>query len=469
MKKSNLIILTLILIMSFSIANAQDEYNPWAISVGTNAVDFYPVKKNPPQGGLLSQYFNAGKHWNILPLFSKLEVARYIGSGFSAKIDGSMNQIEKFGDSRDREFSYFGANAGVNYSVGHLIYGGEGGWFDPYAGLGFGSTWLDGIAAFTGNAEAGINFWINRNIALQVGSTAHYAFNKKHYPDHRHFQHFAGIKFAFGSLDSDGDGVPDKYDDCPNTPGLAEFNGCPDTDGDGIPDNLDQCPEVAGLAEFDGCPDTDGDGIPDKDDQCPEVAGLAEFGGCPDTDGDGVPDNLDQCPDTPGPKENNGCPWPDTDGDGVPDKDDQCPKVPGPASNNGCPEEPTVEVIKELNDYSKTILFDISKSTIKAESYGTLASIAKVMEEYPNAEFHLAGFTDSTGPLAFNNQLSKDRAAAVRDYLVNQLGIASNRITSEGYGPKNPVAQNNTEAGRKQNRRVEIILQKDRADLENNM
>src|SRR5699024_9004142 len=118
-----------------------------------------------------------------------------------------------------------------------------------------------------------------------------------------------GFKFNVGGAkDTDGDGIPDKRDRCPETPGPEEFDGCPDTDGDGIPDIDDRCPEVAGPAEFNGCPDTDGDGIPDKDDRCPEVAGLPEFDGCPDTDGDGIPDIDDECPNEPGPKENNGCP-----------------------------------------------------------------------------------------------------------------------------------------------------------------
>ena len=56
-------------------------------------------------------------------------------------------------------------------------------------------------------------------------------------------------------------------------PGLKEFEGCPDSDGDGIPDNKDSCPDEAGIPELNGCPDADGDGIADKDDACPYVVG----------------------------------------------------------------------------------------------------------------------------------------------------------------------------------------------------
>ena len=70
------------------------------------------------------------------------------------------------------------------------------------------------------------------------------------------------------------------------------------------------CLEVAGLKEFNGCPDTDGDGVADKDDKCPNEKGPKENNGCPwpDTDGDGVLDKDDECPDQKGTVANNGCP-----------------------------------------------------------------------------------------------------------------------------------------------------------------
>lgn len=233
-----------------------------------------------------------------------------------------------------------------------------------------------------------------------------------------------------------------------------------DQDGDGILDKDDECPTVAGPVENKGCPwgDRDNDGILDKDDKCPDVAGPAANKGCPweDKDKDGVLDKDDKCPTVAGPKENAGCPWPDTDGDGVLDKDDKCPKVKGTLANNGCPEV-TTEVIKKLNDFSKSILFDTSKATIKAESNAKLEEIVKVMNEYNTANFKLEGHTDSTGNAAKNLQLSKDRAAAVKDYLIAK-GISAERLSSEGYGITRPIASNKTVEGRAQNRRVEIIL-----------
>lgn len=88
------------------------------------------------------------------------------------------------------------------------------------------------------------------------------------------------------TLDTDGDGIWDKDDKCPDKPGTAKYAGCPvpDTDGDGVNDETDKCPTVAGTAKYAGCPvpDTDGDGVNDETDKCPNAVGVASNYGCPD-------------------------------------------------------------------------------------------------------------------------------------------------------------------------------------------
>lgn len=136
--------------------------------------------------------------------------------------------------------------------------------------------------------------------------------------------------------DSDGDGIPDGQDGCPDVPGETLLKGCPDADGDGITDDEDKCPYKKGEPRWLGCPDTDEDGIPDNKDKCPYVRGELIDEGCPpaDTDNDGIPNKTDRCPDQSGTVRYRGCP--DTDGDGVPDPDDKCPSEKGDPTYEGC-------------------------------------------------------------------------------------------------------------------------------------
>ncbi|HLV13583.1 MAG TPA: OmpA family protein [Xanthomarina sp.] len=452
MKNLSRLLFAMLLMLSYSSINAQDENNPWALSLGVNAVDFYPTGENAPLGEYFDEYFNARDHWNILPSLSSISASKYLSNGFSFGVTGSINKIEKMGDSEVSGLTYYGVDGTVKYSFAKLINSKV---VEPFLGVGGGYTWVDDIGAGTLNGALGFNIWISENVGITLQSTYKHAFE-----DYlaTHFQHYAGFTFKFGGKDTDGDGIYDKDDACPEVAGLAEFNGCPDTDGDGIEDSKDECPNEPGLAEFNGCPDTDGDGIPDHLDDCPTVAGKKELNGCPDADGDGVADHLDECPNEAGPAANKGCPWPDRDGDGVADKDDQCPDVKGTVANNGCPEV-TEEVKKALNAYAKTILFDTGKSTIKAQSAEVLGNIIDILKEYSNAKFSIEGHTDSVGSDALNMKLSKERASSVMNYLITN-GVASSRLSSEGYGESRPIDSNKTAAGRANNRRVEINLVK---------
>ena len=428
MKRIKISLASLALLAAVGSVQAQDENSKWAIGFGINAVDI----RTPHQFGDFLKDWGGTKDLNILPAVTKLSVARYIGAGFSAEIEGSLNKIKEGFDGYSEDKSFWNANLQAKYALRRLFTT-ESGWFDPYIKVGGGYTayesrFDDKEGGFKALAGGGINFWFTDHLGVNLQTGYHHGFQKN---GTDYFQHSAGIVIKFGSKD---------------------------TDKDGIPDNKDACPEVAGLKEFNGCPDTDGDGIPDKDDACPEVAGPKQFNGCPDTDGDGIADKDDKCPDVAGPAENAGCPWPDTDGDGVLDKDDLCPEVAGPASNKGCP-EPDEKEQKQLNQYAKTILFDTGKATIKFQSAEVLNQILNVLKKYPNSRFRIEGHTDSVGKKAKNMILSQNRADAVKVYLI-QGGIDASRLESQGFGPEKPVADNKTKAGREQNRRVEINLVK---------
>lgn len=457
MKHLSKLVVAALLIFGLSSVNAQDENNPWQVSVGVNAIDMFPTNDNststnlPPYqtGALFDEYLNVNDHWNIIPSVSYLSVSRYVGDGFSVGARGSLNRIENLGDVTVDDVSHYAIDGTIKYNFRKNAK------LDPFVEVGGGYTWVDEIGAGTVNGGLGLNYWFSDNFGVTLQTQYKHAFEDYGV---KHFQHLGGLNIRFGGTDTDGDGIYDKDDACPEVAGLEAFNGCPDSDGDGIEDGKDDCPNEAGLKELNGCPDADGDGIADKDDACPNEAGLAALGGCPDADGDGVADKDDQCPNEAGPAENNGCPWPDADGDGVLDKDDQCPEVAGTVANNGCPEV-TEEVQKQLNDYARTILFDTGKATLKTESVSVFVDIIKILNEYPNANFTVEGHTDSVGSAKLNQSLSEKRANSVRDFLVKE-GIGASRLTAIGYGEDKPIATNNTRAGRTQNRRVEINLVK---------
>jgi outer membrane protein OmpA-like peptidoglycan-associated protein len=127
------------------------------------------------------------------------------------------------------------------------------------------------------------------------------------------------------------------------------------------------------------------------------------------------------------------------------------------------------EELKELNakktDHGLVItlsdvLFDLNKTELKPRGMDSVQKLARFLNEYPERKVRIEGFTDSTGSTEYNQQLSENRANAVRDALAG-MGVSSDRVETRGYGEENPVASNETSSGRQLNRRVEIILSED--------
>ena len=473
MKNLSRLILTTLLVLGVGNVNAQDENNPWQLTVGVNAVDVFPVGEDAPQGDYFQEFYNVEDNWNIIPSVSLVSVQKYIEDGFSIGISASINRLDKWGQTQEgtpvsvSNLMYYSIDGNVKYSFLELLNSKK---LEPFVGVGGGYTWIeegpyntpaDGggsalVGAGTLNGAVGLSYWFSDNIGVTAQSTYKHSFNDDLT---KHFQHSVGISFKFGGTDTDGDGIYDKQDLCPEVPGLEEFKGCPDTDGDGIEDSKDACPELAGLAEYDGCPDTDGDGVSDNNDTCPNEAGLKSLEGCPDADADGLANAQDACPNEAGPVANNGCPWKDGDSDGVLDKDDNCPTEAGTVANNGCPEMISTEGLQDkLTGYARTINFALGKSNFKQSAYSTLKAITAILKEYPTANFVVEGHTDSIGTNKnFNQLLSERRAQKVVDYLVEN-GISAERLSSVGFGENNPIESNMTAAGRSANRRVEVKL-----------
>ncbi len=235
-----------------------------------------------------------------------------------------------------------------------------------------------------------------------------------------------------------------------------------DSDGDGVVDSKDKCPNEKGTVY--GCPDRDGDYIADKDDKCPDVKGYYRYDGCPipDTDGDGLNDENDKCPNEKGDSGNHGCPLTeaevvvDTDGDGVPDKTDRCPNVKGTVENFGCPFKVAKSGdIIESSDGAITynVRFDFDRTELVSEAYAVLRQVVDVLKSDNTLKVEITGHADQFGTEASNMQISADRAKIVKDYF-KSYSIEPKRITTSFYGSTRPISAEQTWL----NRRVEITI-----------
>ncbi|MFO0578221.1 MAG: OmpA family protein [Polyangia bacterium] len=242
-----------------------------------------------------------------------------------------------------------------------------------------------------------------------------------------------------------------------------------DRDGDGLLDDADKCPDEPedkdNFEDEDGCPelDNDKDGIYDTRDKCPndpeDKDNFEDEDGCPDPDNDkdGILDKDDKCPNDPGPKENQGCPDTDRDKDTVVDRLDRCPDEPGSPSNAGCPEKKFIVITQDKIELKRQVHFATNKAKINPDSYDLLDEVVDILKKNPQIKLRIEGHTDTKGKPKNNLVLSKNRAKAVSEYLV-QKGIDSGRLTSEGYGQTCPIADNGTEEGREKNRRTDFFI-----------
>lgn len=254
-----------------------------------------------------------------------------------------------------------------------------------------------------------------------------------------------------------------------------------DSDGDGVPDNTDRCPQVMGDVRNQGCPgklDSDMDGVSDDVDLCPFISGLPMHNGCPDTDGDGIPDIDDRCPMLYGAYNLQGCP--DSDRDGVPDIDDRCPTLYGSLPYQGCPDDRQIVVTEPLVRETPAI----TRTNIAAAPTSTAVSNALVLDHFYvtfapqtdelgyeakkqlrdyivalglHPEYRLLVVADEASLSSTNAQLlANRRSQTVREYLLD-FGLGEERILSvqPGTVPFNPEPETDL-ALRKQ--RVHVLL-----------
>ena len=276
---------------------------------------------------------------------------------------------------------------------------------------------------------AGLKYFLTERVALRADVRHVLVFDSIY----NNLEYTLGLGFVFGApkpvpipvpakevRDSDGDGVPDDLDKCPDTPKgvIVDKDGCPlDSDNDGVPDYLDKCP------------DTPKGVIVDKD-------------GCPlDSDNDGVPDYLDKCPDTPKgvQVDENGCP----------------PPAPVTAQKAAAAMTETEAQMLEKGRVTLNVEFDTGKTLVKPRYNKEIEKVAEVMKKYPELKVVIEGHTDNIGGAKYNQNLSQRRAEAIKNVMVKKYKIEASRLTAKGFGFSKPIADNKTKEGKQKNRRVE--------------
>lgn len=340
---------------------------------------------------------------------------------------------------------------------------------NSYGGVVDGSdTGLTGLVGFKTYVRDGLAFRSDVNLDV-VGSPFNEGASVSGSTVSRHvnWSLAAGLSLDLGSgrfKDTDRDSVRDRLDLCPDTSlGVGvDSTGCRlDEDLDGVFDEDDACPLTPRGVRVDsiGCRlDGDRDGVFNEDDRClntPAGVSVDDLGCALDSDLDLVPDFRDECADTPrGVRVDGvGCRV-DGDQDGVFDEDDQCPSsaLGAEVDDVGCEilfvEEQTTLVLEGVT-------FETASAELTPEATQILDRIAEQLVANADVRVRVNGHTDSTGSRASNLTLSQNRAESVVRYLIGR-GVPADRMESQGFGPDQPVATNDTPEGRQENRRVEL-------------
>jgi OmpA-OmpF porin, OOP family len=354
-------------------------------------------------------------------------------------------------------------------------------------GEGYGNQILTGGGSLASEVLAGFKIFVDRNsYLLLAGSCGNLCMPLDGFsqPEYRGI---LGFIFEPSIGDRDGDGYKDDVDQCPDEPedfdDFEDADGCPepDNDRDGIPDIDDECPlvpeDLDGDADEDGCPegedgDRDGDGIFDNVDQCPDdpedLDGFQDEDGCPDPDNDkdAILDVDDLCPndaeDKDKFKDKDGCPDLDNDQDRILDVDDSCPNKPetynGFEDKDGCPDRGSVIIEENQIVILEKIYFETDSAEIQQRSYPIIDAVAATLIGNPQiVKIEIQGHADERGNDDYNLRLTRDRAAAVLEAIV-QRGVDRTRMRSGGYGERCPIEDSHTASAWEKNRRVEFKI-----------
>lgn len=443
LKSMKKIVLLVVIALSITGLQAQNEVKKWALGGGVSAMDF--------SGPITKQYFDLGEY----RINQRYFVGRYLNPSFNLKLDFTFGKIwfPKVsaypevvpGIYENRHLYDAGLTVEYKFNNGYILK--EKAIVAPYIFTGAGFNTIVDYGKANGTD---INTYIPMGLGFNIRATNWLAFNlQSAYKlnldnSYDYTQHTLSAVFNFGKSapkgslakdiaeeekDSDGDGVPDLIDECPFAPGTAEMFGCPDTDGDGIPDSRDECPNEKGSKLNKGCPDkdTDGDGVPDHKDACPNEKGEARYAGCPDSDGDGIVDKYDKCPHQKGVASNNGCPE---------EKIEKVEEIPTESTSIGSSTTTTTTTTYanqgvKVEDY--VIYFASAKAAITNNQKDEVVKVAQILADNPSYKVRIKGYTDTAGDATSNMELSLKRATEVWQLLVDK-GVSGDRADVYAYG-----------------------------------
>ncbi len=191
--------------------------------------------------------------------------------------------------------------------------------------------------------------------------------------------------------------------------------------------------------------DSDGDGVMDSDDQCPNTAKGTDIDsqGCAAVTEAVVTTAVVIAPT-------------DSDADGIVDSADKCPETPAEAKvdENGCQLTIAEPVSQTLH-----VQFANNSAEVPESAKDEIKELSVFMTSYPSTKVTIEGHSDSSGNANYNQDLSERRAKAIAKSLVEEFGIEDTRVDAKGYGEENPIADNNTAEGRKENRRVVAVIE----------
>jgi len=263
-----------------------------------------------------------------------------------------------------------------------------------------------------------------------------------------------GLLFSPIGQDTDGDGVPDKKDHCPELPGPKENKGCPeeitpppfeyrwDRDMDGMENDIDECPDAFGTFETNGCPLS--------------LKGLIAAPPKATIEAVETKPTIVQMENYELPVEKDSrSPYKDADHDGVYNTLDKCPKTKGLRELYGCPAF-TSEEEKMLKDIQENVKFEPYKANMYSTGQTSLLALAKWMKEtHPEVRIRMGIHTDDGWGTEESTYLAAERGKVIVQFLLKQ-GVERERMQIMNFGRLRPLANDYTETGKERNRRVEV-------------